>query len=294
MNRAAIADFLCPDNGYRGSMKRQGKPLKDHMKDNKSTIKDLQLKNREARIAASAPPKELYKLGQFKEIAARVYDEDNHNNENAENANFLTKGVSQVRREEIKRNSRQMRAELEKKMEEARNTADRPPTPSKGPTPKSNETAKLAPRSNADWVGRNKVKAITMMPPSAVDEEEPVKHAEFGTVPSYLQERKLEWEMEKVELQKRMPDPNCPKGMRLMPQDERVQTLEILLKSKDEAIKQLAKMPFIIETPSLRRKHGELEAKLREIESAIDLFSKQRGKVSIITYYSLLLFIRII
>ena len=41
-------------------------------------------------------------------------------------------------------------------------------------------------------------------------------------------------------------------------------------------MKQLTKLPFILETPTAKRKHAALEAKLKEIESAVALFSKTK------------------
>lgn len=56
----------------------------------------------------------------------------------------------------------------------------------------------------------------------------------------------------------------------------RQDTLEILHTSKVEALKQLQALPFVIETPSLKRRQQSLEDKLREIEKAIILFSKPK------------------
>ena len=98
----------------------------------------------------------------------------------------------------------------------------------------------------------------------------------YGKVPDYLQQRNAQWEEEKEERKRRAPDPNCPPGMKLMPESERLETLEVLHQSKTEAMKQLQAMPFVIETPSLKRKQSQLEDKLREIEHAIGLFSKTK------------------
>ena len=101
-------------------------------------------------------------------------------------------------------------------------------------------------------------------------------HENFGRVPKYLRNRKEQAQREKEAEAARAPDPNCPKGMKLMPEEERVQTLEVLQNSREEAINQLAKMPFVLETPSAKRKHAELEMKLKEIEAALSLFNKQK------------------
>lgn len=227
-------------------------------------------------------------MQQFKDVAPRVFKpiEVNSNYDRRPsdgNINFLTKGESEKRREELRREALDVRYQLESQLKESLKQNDllsaddnRPSTPRKPEVPRKTEIAKLKTRNDADFIERNRVKALTMAPPSLEKVEESAKHDEYGRVPAYLEERKAQWEEEKEERRKRQADPNCPKGMKLMPEDERLQTLEVLLTSKDEVSKQLNKMPFVIETPSLRRKQGALESKLREIENAIELFSKPK------------------
>lgn len=337
-SRASIADFISPDNGFRGLQRRQGIEPKDHMRENRLTLKMSQMKMREEREAAASQPKELYKLQQFRDIKPRLYntssaapssagdapsssrgrvsssaysgggddygdeevgeegqqqqqydshfgDENDFNNNlsRSGSSQFVKKGVDAKRREELAKMRHAARAELQLKMEDARWVADRPLTPRKAAVPKSNEVASLAPRSNADFISRNRAKALCLVPPSLKlkDGAEPELHEDFGKVPTYLEERKAKWAEEKEEVRKRAPDPNCPKGMTLMPEAERVSTLEVLRVSKDEATKLLAKMPFVIETPSLKKRHSDLEAKLREIENAIALFSKSKVYIAL-------------
>ena len=68
--------------------------------------------------------------------------------------------------------------------------------------------------------------------------------------------------------------------MCLMPDAERVQTLQVLQQSKEDALQQLRRMPFVIETPSMRKKQENLENKLREIDNAVAIFSKDKVYVA--------------
>lgn len=308
--RSAIADMLCPDNGIRGTMRRKGLPIKNHMKENVMGMRALEQRLKDRAAEAEIPEKKLYKLEQFRNVNSRVFGstlkdsnstsfedgevEDDYADNNAARGQgrrpsmgekeFLAKGQAQKRREEIAKNNMMIRAEMDRKLREQMALAaesGKPTTPRKGSVPRSDEVAKLAPRSNADFVERNKVKMQALVPPPTKDTENvTAKHESYGRVPAYLEDRKAQWEEEKEERRKRMPDPNCPKGMKLMPEEERIQTLEVLMRSKEEATKQLMRMPFVIETPSLKRKQGALEAKLREIENAIDLFSKPKVYIS--------------
>jgi len=261
-------------------MRRKGNKVKNHMTDNLRQLRHTELQLREKRLQENQPTKELYKLEQFRDIAPRLYD--NINNENRENqqSEFLVKGQSEKRRIEIAKESRAIRNELENKMEEARYYAGNKAAPVEPVSPRKadipHDVAKLAPRNDANFITRNKVKAIAASPPSLKVKEEPIKHQSFGKVPTYLENRKQQWEEQKEEARRRAPDPNAPKGMKLMPESERIGTLEVLWQSKEEAVKQLAKMPFCIETPSLRKKQNMLEEKLREIENAIALFSRPK------------------
>lgn len=47
-------------------------------------------------------------------------------------------------------------------------------------------------------------------------------------VPDYLVSRQEEWEREEIRRKAEAPDPSCPPGMKLMPEDERLQTLKQL------------------------------------------------------------------
>jgi hypothetical protein len=261
-------------------MKRKGNKVKNHMSDNLRQLRQKELVNREKRYEENQPSKELYKLEQFRDVQARVYD--NINNENNENqqSDYLVKGQSERARNEIRIKSRAIRNELESKMEEAKyyaGTKERPVDPVSPRKPElPHDTAKLAPRNDANFIARNKVKALTSSPPSKQPRDEQPIHKSYGKVPNYLENRKQQWEEQKEEARRRAPDPDAPKGMKLMPESERIGTLQVLWQSKEEAVRQLGKMPFCIETPSLRNKQNMLEQKLREIENAIALFSRPK------------------
>lgn len=278
-SRATIADLISPDNGYRGKMSRLGAKPKDHMRQNLRELRELESRRREEKELSSQSPRALYKLPQFRDAAPRVYNDEN--TPKASNTNFLEKGMSERRREEIAAKRRQERLELESRMEELRQAEDKPTTPRKPSIPKANEVAVLLPRSNSDFIRKNRIEAVTSNPKQEVEEVVETKHEEYGRIPRYLEERKAQWEHEAEERRRKEPDPNCPPGMKLMSESERLETLEILQRSRDEAMNQMRKLPFVIETPSMIRKKNDLEIKLKEIESAISLFSRPKVYVKL-------------
>mmetsp|Transcript_5045 Transcript_5045/g.5172 ORF Transcript_5045/g.5172 Transcript_5045/m.5172 type:complete len:292 (-) Transcript_5045:22-897(-) len=277
--RATIADLINPDEGHRGEMLRKGRQIKDHMKENRVNLRESEIRGRELRELSRQPEKEPFKLAQFRGVSAKVFEEQESPRKNTKPANdgeFLTKGVAEKRREDLALENRLKREELDRKMSDARYIADRPSTPRKNSVPKATDIAKLAERRNSDFINKNRIKAATMIPHQSQENKEPSRHQNFGRVPNYLEQRKQQWRDEKEEIKRRAPDPNCPKGMCLMPEIERQDTLEILHSSKAEALKQLQALPFVIETPSLKKRQQGLEDKLREIEKAVILFSKPK------------------
>ena len=289
-----VGDYLMPTNGIRGAQKRAGIQPKNHMKDNLIALKFAQARAREEREMSARKPKELYKLEQFRHVEPRVYEEapssprrsargDPNNSENYDDqaGEFLQKGAQQRRLDNLKAKNQSAREVIQAQIKDARFLANRPTTPRKGETPKHNDYGKLKEASNENWISKNRLAAEMMEAPLTMTAREKSKqestvHESFGKVPQYLKNRKDQWASEKEEAARRAPDPNCPKGMKLMPEEERVQTLEVLRASREEAMNQLSRMPFILETPSAKRKHTELEMKLKEIEAALALFSKNK------------------
>jgi hypothetical protein len=278
--RDSMSQFLNRDDGLRQQQLRKGIQPKDHMKENMRELRQAQSEHRDRKEEESRPAKELYKLSQFRDVSSRLYEtSERTRRKSLDNKEFLSKGVSDSRREQLAMESRIQRLELERQMEEAKHysSAALPDTPRKDSVPK--EVALLAPPSNIDFINRNKMKAITMATEdnrTSAQQQQQAKHEDYGRVPDYLEERKAQWAEQEAERRRRMPDPNCPPGMCLMPEAERRNTLDTLQSSKEEALQQLRRMPFVIETPSMRKKQEALEAKLREIDNAIGIFSKEK------------------
>ena len=67
-----------------------------------------------------------------------------------------------------------------------------------------------------------------------------------------------------------------PEGMRVMPEDERQETLAILNANRAEVEEEIQQLPFVIETPSAIKHKNRLEKRLREIEEARKIFSRPK------------------
>lgn len=66
-----------------------------------------------------------------------------------------------------------------------------------------------------------------------------------------------------------------PPGTKLMPEEQRIETLERLLKEHAEIQEVMQKMPLSMRTEALRNHKRELEEKTNEIERAITTFSRK-------------------
>ena len=64
--------------------------------------------------------------------------------------------------------------------------------------------------------------------------------------------------------------------MRLLPEEERLETLQILQKNREEVERAIQGLPLRIETPSAIRRKDELERRYKEIEDAFKIFSRPK------------------
>ena len=112
-------------------------------------------------------------------------------------------------------------------------------------------------------------------------EKENPYHKEYGKIPKYIENMKLENE-KKSEMEKlRKETAKYPKGTRLLSEEERLFTLEKLKQSRDDINKVIEKLPITSDTQAFRNKKDELFKKLDEIENAIETFSKKKVFVKI-------------
>ena len=71
-----------------------------------------------------------------------------------------------------------------------------------------------------------------------------------------------------------------PPGTRLMPDEERLETLKDLEDSKKEINNALNKLPVVLRTMAAEKNKKELEEKLLRIERALETFSKKQVYVA--------------
>jgi len=235
-------DILNPVDGYRGELQRKGNQVKDHAKENRRNIREkqrrLQQQKAEHDLKAETPS---FKMQRFRDVKSRV---------KIENHCTPTNTLERVQRGAHRRPDS---AKSACSSSPAATTRGATPgrTKMKPSVPKSSDLAELNPRSNINFLHANAREAIHSKPPSAPPTSKPKPtHKNFGKVPSYIEERKMEWAQMERERVQNMDDPNAPPGMKLMDEGERRETLRVLQDSLEQAKNQLFKLPLTLETPS--------------------------------------------
>ncbi|PNH09884.1 hypothetical protein TSOC_003443 [Tetrabaena socialis] len=130
-----------------------------------------------------------------------------------------------------------------------------------------------------DFVHENKVSSVAALRPPRPDKQSGDKYLnkkDYGQVPSYLLERKLQMAADVEAAARAKEAALIPPGMRLLPEEERLETLEILKKNKDEIERAIQGLPLRTETLSAIRRKEELERRLREIEDAQKIFARPK------------------
>lgn len=219
----------------------------DYTKKNYQNLKKSQQENRKKKEEdETRPPKEPFKLSRFKNVESMVYRDP----------------------EEIKK-------------------PKKAPAPVGGPqivSYNAEEEGQSKENGEKNYVKENYTAAISQAPAKQLEKQEENAHAlnpNYGKVPQYLEDYKAQREM-KAEIKRRQEeDSKCPPGMRLMPEDERLETLEILKKGKDDVWALINRLPIAANTPSVQRRREEYEKKLQELENAIKTFTRPKVYVAL-------------
>ena len=93
-------------------------------------------------------------------------------------------------------------------------------------------------------------------------------------MPRYINRYNKAREYQKIEREIEEEKAKHPPGTRLMPEEERLQTLEDLKASRLEVNNALEKLPVYARTVAIERHKRSLEEKLIRIDRAIETFQK--------------------
>ena len=150
----------------------------------------------------------------------------------------------------------------------------------KPPIPPISEVPLILPKINKNYIKENiqliinnKIPQKKYVQKSEIPEQ---KHKNFGKVPGYIKKYEKERELEKQEKLRRLEEKKYPKGTKLLSEEERVKTLNALIKSQQEMNEQYQKMPISNKSYNIQKRKEELIKKLNEIDRAIEMFSRKK------------------
>ena len=152
----------------------------------------------------------------------------------------------------------------------------------KAETPTINEKGIILPKSNRNFLEENKtlIKKNYKIIDNNNNKENPF-HKEYGKVPNYITNMKIDAEIRKEIEEKMKEEKKLPKNSRLLSEEERLKTLNGLYESQKEIQGLIEKLPITMSTLSSKNKKNELYKKLDEIEEAIKTFSRKKVYVKI-------------
>lgn len=224
----------------------------NYEKKNYTSLKQTQNENRKKKQEEETrPPKEPFKIKRFQNVESVVYKKP----------------------EDVKK---------QKPAKERASSATQPIIVTYNPE----DEGQMAPKADGkkDYIKENAKAAISTTNNKVQTTAEPTPktlNPSYGKVPQYIEEYKNQRE---ILIEKRRQDEEqakCPPGMKLMPEHERVETLEILQKGKDEVWQAINKLPIASNTMTVQKRRAEYEAKLQELENAIRTFSKPKVYVAL-------------
>ncbi|KAJ3065684.1 Enkurin domain-containing protein 1 [Podochytrium sp. JEL0797] len=90
----------------------------------------------------------------------------------------------------------------------------------------------------------------------------------------------MEWAEREKERLDALKKECIPKGMKLLPDEERLETLGFLEDTRVKLLNELSHFALVVESAKLKNKRAMLENKLTEIEEAIGVFSRRKVYVN--------------
>jgi len=272
----ATAQILYPNvHGIRGEQKSRGIKPRNHLADYKMQLKEMQKENRRQKQRENYEnSKSKHVLKQFSNIPSRFNKakETKPLAEKKTKKNYVRSNRSHAFDKKEKHFARsdsvRSRVKISKDAQDTLALLTGTYVP-----PAEDQFTQEEP---INYVEQNKREAVAKPAPVEAKPKQE-KHKNYGKVPSYLKKRKAAWEkeeeMERAIMAKRA---ECPPGMQLMKEAERLETLRVLNENKQAIQQKLMRMPIIIDTLSLKNRKASYEKQMNEVEEAIKVFSRKK------------------
>ncbi|KXS10901.1 hypothetical protein M427DRAFT_138806 [Gonapodya prolifera JEL478] len=257
----AIAEIMKPTRGLRDEIVKRGGRPKDHNRENRKRLRELEEVNRRKKEQDAKPPSPMWKMKRFEQVPAKVDSRSNTGSRTpsdgslsrSRSAEFLGVG------EELARELAQMNLDAHG-------------------SPKTHSAP-------ANFIKRNVQRSEST--PLRLPELKPTRDlrrtTRVGEVPQYLVNRKLEWaereqqrmEALRTDLCVTLTDGACRSGMVRVSEEEKQETLAFLKQNQEELLDELTRMPIAVTSMAIKRRKKEIDDRLAEIEKGIQLFSQR-------------------
>lgn len=267
---------------------------RNHARDNVRKLRELQQKRRDSKFDAEVRAAEAarpFKMKQFEGAGPRIYEE------RAAPAGIHANPPA-PKRDEFLRKAEGKLVQPKLPDEGVARPQDVAALEQKPPVPRASEAAPRAPEVDKNFVRQNRQAAIAGQGYAGKEnqgQEDPVAdrlrkihgNAAFrrdqGNVPAYIQNRKEEMAENRLREQReaQAERERVPDGYRLLPEEERAETLEALGTKKQEMEAAFRRLPMKIETEAQKKRQKDLLDQIKEVEDALRLFSKPKVYVQL-------------
>merc|ERR1719203_523538 len=269
-SKSSIISHLLNDDAdnCRRQMEQRGIKPKNHHRDNIKNIRRIQAEAKQQELdEIKKTQRANRKNPKFTKIDSKLKQTMNSQpaaRTNKASTNFVAQNKSKI----------QSSSALNKKAKSA--TAKRKPAiPTREQIQAQRPGSVEMKEEPTDFVARNKRNGKEMArKPAEKAEHKFVDKADYGKVPDYMVQFRLEKEAKARAAVEAAERAKIPPGMRKMTEDERADTLRILAENKKEVMDSIKALPLVIETPSMVRYQGNLNKKMKEIEDTIRIFQK--------------------
>lgn len=242
---------------------------KDHFRENVRRMRQIQRQSRQREAEAQKPVKGLWQSEKYRNVPSKVRSDFEREPDapRPHSASFLRAHT---------------RSGPSVKLESRPCTPD--PKLSVPPASSASEVKLM--RNDIDFIKVNgraarqgqvpRSPSLTALDDLKKRQEEEYKRHKKGEVPAYLKSRQEQWKKDEEERIANTPDPSVPEGHRVLPDNERQETLALLRKNQQDLISKLQSLPLRTDTFRMRSCKQELESKLAEMEEAIKIFSRPK------------------
>lgn len=246
----AVKSILCPTNGIRDEIRRKGGVPKNHARDNYMRIKLQEQAYREKKMMESIPKPQPFKLKQFSNVSSKISTRRTSPNESR-----ITSGIASPKNSAAKAAEVNIMNELQERFNQLNML----------------KTHSTDYTKHKNFIKENKINAQKKSAQKNMIKHEPKelnRKTKLGEVPQYLVNRKQKWEKEKMKILEKEQQGYIPEDMMVLPEKDRIDTLEYLNKNKKDILNEIRKFPITSETLRIKNRKKELTDKIEEIDKA--------------------------